>query len=112
MGEDRLNHTPRNERVEVKLGNAFDLVGERKRTAFQLDNARKMMDESFEIKLRNQGKTAVEICVIEHLVRSATWKLTQKSREFKPLDSHTVECVIPVAAGSESVWTYTVHYTW
>ncbi|MEI6872138.1 MAG: hypothetical protein WCL08_07640 [Verrucomicrobiota bacterium] len=112
VGEDRLDHTPRNERVQVKLGNAFDLVGERKRTAFQLDNARKMMDESFEIKLRNQAKTPVEIRVVEHLVRSAAWKLTQKSREFRTLDSHTIECLVPVAAESESVWTYTVHYTW
>lgn len=112
VGEDRLDHTPRNEKVQVKLGNAFDLVGERKRTDFQLDNARKMMDESFEIRLRNQGKNAVEIRVVEHLVRTANWKLTAKSQEFQPLDSHTVECVVPVPAEGETVVTYTVHYTW
>ena len=112
VGEDRLDHTPRNEKVQVKLGNAFDLVGERKRTDFQLDTARKTLDESFEIKVRNQGKNPVEIHVVEHFVRTASWKLTAKSHEFRPLDSHTMESVVPVPPEGETAVTYTVRYTW
>jgi len=112
VGEDRLDHTPRNEKIQVKLGNAFDLVGERKRTDFQLDTARKTLDESFEIKVRNQGKNPVEIHVVEHFIRTASSKLTAKSHEFRPLDSHTMESVVPVPPEGETVLTYTVRYTW
>ncbi|NBV35105.1 MAG: hypothetical protein EBR81_15260 [Proteobacteria bacterium] len=112
VGEDRLDHTPRNEKVQVKLGNAFDLVGERKRTDFQLDTARKTLDESFEIKVRNQGKKTVEIHVVEHFVRTTSWKLTKKSHDFRSSDSHTMESVVPVPPEGETVVTYTVRYTW
>ncbi|MCX8512978.1 MAG: hypothetical protein ORN83_14605, partial [Chthoniobacteraceae bacterium] len=103
VGEDRLDHTPRNEKVQVKLGNAFDLVGERKRTDFQLDTARKTLDESFEIKVRNQGKKTVEIHVVEHFVRTTSWKLTKKSHDFRSSDSHTMESVVPVPPEGETV---------
>ena len=56
VGENTIDHTPRNETVRVTTGNAFDLVGERKQTNFHVDTADKWMDESFEIKLRNRKK--------------------------------------------------------
>ncbi len=112
VGEDQLGHTPRNETVRIRLGNAFDLVGERKRTNFDVDQAQHTMDESFEIRLRNQGKSPVQIRAVEHLVRTAKWTMSSKSMECLPLDSHTVEFLVPVAAESEAVVTYTVHYTW
>jgi hypothetical protein len=112
VGEDRIEHTPRREKVRVSLGNAFDLVGERKRVDFQIDQSRRMLDESFEIRLRNQSKNAVEIRVLEHFVRAANWSFVAQSQEFHQLDSHTAECVVPVAAEEESVLTYKVHYTW
>jgi len=112
VGEDRIDHTPRNEKVKIKLGNAFDLVGEHKRTNFQSDTSRKTMDESFEIRLRNQGKGPVEIKVVEHLARSATWTIPVKSHDFKQLNSHSLEFTVAVPAGGETVVTYTAHYTW
>ena len=56
VGENTIDHTPRNETVRVTTGNAFDLVGERKQTDFHVDTADKWMDETFEIKLRNRKK--------------------------------------------------------
>jgi hypothetical protein len=112
VGEDRLDHTPAQEKVRLKLGNAFDLVGERKRTDFQVDQARRTMDESFEIKLRNQGKKPVEIQAVEHLVRTTRWNLTAKTLEPRQIDSHTLEFTVPVAPRSEAVVKYTVHYSW
>ncbi|MGH7994666.1 MAG: DUF4139 domain-containing protein, partial [Limisphaerales bacterium] len=61
VGEDRIDHTPRNETIRVTTGNAFDLVGERKQTRFHVDTGDKWMDESFEIKLRNRKHEPVEI---------------------------------------------------
>ncbi|MDQ6632377.1 MAG: hypothetical protein M3Y82_11595, partial [Verrucomicrobiota bacterium] len=63
-GENMIDHTPRHELIRVTTGNAFDLVGERQRTNYKQDSKNHWMDESFEIKLRNRKKTAVEIRVV------------------------------------------------
>jgi hypothetical protein len=63
VGENNIDHTPKDETVRVYVGNAFDIVGERKRTAFKVDNSNNLADESFEIILRNRKKEAVEVRV-------------------------------------------------
>lgn len=112
VGEDHIGHTPKNEKITLTLGNAFDLVGERKRTNFQVDTSRRVMDESFEIKLRNQGKHAVEIRVVEHLTRAANWAVSAKSLDFTALNSHKIQFTAKVPSEGETIVTYTVHYTW
>ncbi len=113
VGENTIDHTPRNETVRVTTGNSFDLVGERKQTNFRVDTGDKWIDETFEIKLRNRKKTdAVEIRVVEHLYRWSNWKVTAKSDEFAKKDSQTIEFRIPVKPDEEKTVTYTVHYSW
>lgn len=113
VGENTIEHTPRNETVRVTTGNAFDLVGERKQTNFHVDTGDKWMDETFEIKLRNRKKTdVVEIRVVEHLYRWSNWSITAKSDEFTKKDSQTIEFRIPVKPDEERTVTYTVHYSW
>ena len=113
VGEDRIDHTPRNETIRVTTGNAFDLVGERKQTSFHVDTGDKWMNESFEIKLRNRKKDQpVEIRVVEHLYRWSNWEITQKSDEFTRKDSQTIEFRVPVKPDQERTITYTVHYSW
>lgn len=112
VGEDTIQHTPRNEVVRLNLGNAFDLTGDRRRSDFSLDQSRRSMEERFEIRLNNRGKKPVEIRVVEHLVRAANWTVTAKSHEFRKLDSHTIEFNVPVSPDREAAVTYSVHYTW
>jgi hypothetical protein len=113
VGENTIDHTPRNETVRVTTGNAFDLVGERKQTDFHVDTSEKWIDESFEIKLRNRKKTdAVEIRVVEHLYRWSNWTITAKSDDFVKKDSQTIEFRIPVKPDEEKTVTYSVHYSW
>lgn len=113
VGENTIDHTPRNETVRVTTGNAFDLVGERKQTDFHVDRRAHTMDESFQIKLRNRKKdSSVEIRVVEHLYRWNNWQITAKSDEFKKTDAQTIEFRVPVKADEEKTVTYTVHYTW
>jgi hypothetical protein len=112
VGEDMIDHTPRNETIRVTTGNAFDLVGERKQTNFHVDTGDKWLDESFEIKLRNRKKEPVEIRVVEHLYRWSNWNITQKSDDFKKTDSQTIEFRVPVKPDEERTVTYTVHYSW
>ena len=112
VGEDMIDHTPRNETVRVTTGNSFDLVGERKQTNFRVDTSDKWLDETFEIKLRNRKKEPVEIRVVEHLYRWSNWDITQKSDDFKKTDSQTIEFRMPVKPDEERTVTYTVHYSW
>lgn len=113
VGENEIDHTPRNETIRVTTGNAFDLVGERKQTDFHVDTRAHTMDESFEIKLRNRKKdTPVEIRVVEHLYRWNNWDITAKSEDFVKKDSQTIEFRVPVKPDEEKTVTYTVHYSW
>jgi hypothetical protein len=113
VGENTIDHTPRNETIRVTTGNSFDLVGERKQTNFRVDTGDKWIDESFEIKLRNRRKdTPVEIRVVEHLYRWSSWDITAKSDNFTKKDSQTIEFRIPVKPDEERVVTYSVHYSW
>ena len=111
-GENNIDHTPKDETVRVYLGNSFDLVGERRRTAYKVDSANHWLDESFEVKLRNHKKEAVEIRVVEHLTRFNNWELKQQSGDSRKLDSHTIEFPLTVKPDAEKIFTYQVHYTW
>ena len=113
VGENAIDHTPRNETVRLTTGNAFDLVGERKQTNFHVDTGDKWLDESFEIKLRNRKRDEpVEIRVVERLYRWSNWEITKKSDEFVKKDSQTIEFRVPVKPDEERTITYTVHYSW
>jgi hypothetical protein len=111
-GENTIDHTPCDEMIRVTTGNAFDLVGERKRTNHHLDDRRRELDESFEIKLRNHKKEAVEIRVVEHLYRWPTWEITDHSNTFLKTDAQTIEFRVQVKPDAEETVTYTAHYSW
>jgi hypothetical protein len=112
IGEDKIDHTPKDEDVRVKLGTAFDVVGERRQTDFVLNTKGRVMEEAFEIKLRNHKEQAVEVIVRENLYRWSHWSLIQQSIPSEKKDARTVEFPVRVAAGGEAVVTYRVRYTW
>lgn len=112
IGEDTIDHTPKDETIRINTGNAFDLVGERKQTSYSLDTSRRTLDESFQIKLRNHKTEPVEIRVVEHLYRWPTWEITDHSDTFLKTDAHTIEFRVPVKPDEEKSITYAVHYSW
>lgn len=113
VGEDMIDHTARDETLRLYTGNAFDLVGERKRTDFKIDSGNHWIDESFEIKVRNRKKDeAVDIRVVEHLYRWHTWEIRDPSNPFEKKDAQTIEFRIPLKPGEEKTVTYRVHYSW
>lgn len=112
VGENTIDHTPKDETIRVYTGNAFDVVGERKRTNYHVDSSQHWMDESFEIRIRNHKKDPVDVRAVEHLYRWTNWKLTQQSADFKKKDAQTIEFPVTVAPNGEQVITYTVHYSW
>ena len=111
-GENTIDHTPKDEVMRVYTGNAFDLVGERRRTNYKIDTSGRAIDESFEIKLRNHKKEPVEIRVVEHLFRWFTWDITEKSDPFVKTNAQTIEFREQLKADEEKTLHYTVHYSW
>lgn len=112
IGENEIDHTPKDETIRVVTGNAFDLVGERRRTDFKLDSSNNTAEESFEIKVRNRKKEPVEIRVVEHLFRWVTWTIVDKSMDYKKLNAQEIEFLVPLKPDEEKTITYRVKYTW
>jgi len=112
IGEDAIDHTPKDEEVLLKLGSAFDIVGERKQTDFKVDNDRDWMEESFEIALRNHKQEDVEVTVKENLFRWVNWEITENSHPYEKIDSRTIHFKVKAPKDEEVKITYTVKYTW
>jgi hypothetical protein len=112
IGEDVIKHTPRNETIRIKLGNSFDVVGERRQTGYALDSAGRTIDESFEISVRNRKKTSATVVVREYLYRWSTWKVTAKNHDFEKRDTQTIDFPLTIPADGEAKLSYSVRYTW
>lgn len=112
IGEDKIEHTPKDETIRIYTGNAFDVVGERKQTSFKTVESGHIYDESFEIRLRNHKNQDVTVRVPEHLYRWSDWEIISNSRDFTKVDSKTIEFNTLVPKNGETVITYTVRYTW
>jgi hypothetical protein len=112
VGEDAIDHTAKDEDVRVKLGTAFDVVGERRQTDFKANTAAKVVEEAFEIKVRNHKSEPVEVIVRENLYRWSEWTLVDQSVPSQKKDARTVEFPVRIAADGEATVTYRVRYTW
>ena len=112
IGEDKIDHTPKDEKVLVKLGSAFDVVGERRQTDFAVDNKGKWLEEEFEIKIRNHKEQPVEVIVKENLYRWSNWKVLTKTHELEKQDARTIHFPVKVAKDGEAIVRYRVRYTW
>jgi hypothetical protein len=112
IGENTIKSIPKGEKVSIPLGYAFDVLGERRQTLFHLV-AEKVLQETFEIKLRNRKATeTVEIRVPERLFRWSNWQILTASMDYIQKDSATIEFVASVAPNEEVVILYTVQYSW
>jgi len=112
IGEDTIDHTPKDEQVRVKLGSAFDVVGERRQVNFSVDTAAKWMEEEIEVKLRNHKSQPVDVIVKENLYRWSNWKILTQSHKFDKEDARTISFPVKVAKDGQTVVRYRVRYTW
>ena len=109
VGEDEIDHTPKDEKIRLYLGDAFDIVGEHTRANFRrISNIE--VEESFEISLRNHKDAPVTITVVEHL--SGDWKILQSSHKYEKKDASTVEFLVEVPKDGEVKVTYTARTKW
>ncbi len=109
VGEDRIEHTPRDEEITLKVGDAFDILGERTVTDSKTLGSHSSM-ESVEINLKNRKDEDVMIDVTENVGYS--WEITKSSIPFDKKNASTVIFHVPVKARSQTKLTYTVIHTW
>jgi hypothetical protein len=112
IGEDVIQHTPKDEDVMVKLGSAFDIVGERRQTDFNANFNGHVVTESFEIKLRNHKNEPVHVIVKENLYRWVNWEITACSDAWQKQDYRTIYIPVDVPVDGEKTVTYSAKYTW
>ncbi len=111
-GENTIDHTPRDETIRIYTGNSFDLSGERHRTNYVVEAGKNSATETFQIKVRNHKKEAVDVRVVERLYRGKNWEIVTKSDDYEKKDSQTIEFPVNIAPDGEKTITYTAHYTW
>ncbi len=113
IGTDWLPALKPGESTTLDLGPAAGLSGRRIRTAYTEVIPLKVSDESFEITLDNQTAVDKTIVVVEHLYRGETHEITAASAEHVPgADPHSIQFPVPVKAGTQKSFTYTVRYSW
>ncbi len=109
VGEDKIDHTPKDEKVRVYLGNAFDIVGERTVTAHRKISDR-TTQETISIKLRNHKDEDCEIVVVEHPY--GDWIVTSSNYDYQKESSRKLVFKIPVPKDEEVELVYTVRMSW
>ena len=110
VGEDRIDHTPKNEKVRLKLGEAFDVTADKKQTSFEkiagTGRYNYIYDAAFEIVLKNAKDEAVTVKVMEPI--PGDWQMLAESAPHRKEASNTAVWSVPVPAGGKTVLTYKV----
>ena len=111
VGEDRIDHIPRNEKVKINVGKAFDIVGERKIVEQKKISSRSER-QTIEIELRNNKKNENVSIVVEEFMHYMDWKIEESNFPYVKKDIQNLEFTVPVKANDKTVLRYTVVYTW
>lgn len=109
VGEDRIQHTPKDEDVRIQLGTAFDVVAERVQTDFQRI-ADTVTETAFEIAIRNHKDKPIVVDIVEQLP-AEDWTIVAKSHDFVKKDAQTAVFSVPVQENNEAKVSYRVRVT-
>jgi hypothetical protein len=105
IGEDWIEHTPKDERVKLKLGEAFDVVGDRKQTDWK-KIASHLWEVEWEVSLRNHKKEPVTVQVIEPV--PGDWQVLHATHKANKVEAHTLRFDVPIAREGATTLTYRV----
>jgi hypothetical protein len=112
IGEDEIDHTPKDEEIRLYLGNAFDLVGERAQKDFKTYANGHIVEETIEVKVRNHKDEAANVQVYEHPWRWSQWEIIASNTDWIKVDQTTLRFPVTVGKDGEKVVRYTIRYTW
>jgi hypothetical protein len=106
VGEDQIDHTPRDETIRLRMGNAFDIVAERVQTDFKVLASGHLYESSYKITLRNHKEEDVTVQVVEQLY--GDWEVLNASHEYEKESSNRIRFDVPVERNGSAELTYTV----
>jgi hypothetical protein len=109
VGEDLIEHTPRDEKITLKVGDAFDIIGERE-VINQRSYGSNSSEETIKVTLKNHKDEAVTIDVTENV--GTNWEITNSSMPYDKKNAYTIIFHVPVKARGEASVTYTVLHRW
>ncbi len=104
-GEDRIKHTPKDEEVRLRLGKAFDIIGERTQTDFQKLGPT-IVECEFEITIRNHKKNDITVDIVEPMI--GDWQIVKSSMDYEKKDAFSIIFHLPVKAESAGDVSYRV----
>ncbi|MBI3201052.1 MAG: DUF4139 domain-containing protein, partial [Myxococcales bacterium] len=109
IGEDRIDHTPRDEKVRIKMGEAFDVVGDRKQMEWRTLGAC-TSESTWEIELRNHKDKASQVEVYEPI--GGDWTIVESTHKHDKKDAHTFSFDVSVPANGKTKIKYKVRVKW
>ena len=109
LGEDQIDHTPRDEKLRIRVGDAFDVVGERKQTDYKVISSCRS-ESAWAIELRNHKDSAVDVDVIEPA--AGDWEIVSSSLKAVKEDANTFSFHVPVPARGSAKVEYRVRVRW
>ena len=109
VGEDRISHTPADETINLKIGNAFDVVAERKQLDFE-KIASGVYEVEYEVALRNHKTVPVSVEVNEPI--GGTWRILRSTHEWTKSEAWAAQFVVPVPAEGAATLKYRVRVTY
>jgi len=112
IGEDAIDHTPKDSTVKLKLGNAFDVTGERRQVDYRIDTRARWVDEDIEITIHNHKAQSVEVQVREPMYRWSNWQLVSSSPQFHKDSAQLIHFDVTVPKDGTAQVRYKVHYSW
>jgi hypothetical protein len=107
IGEDRIDHTPKDEKFKIKIGEAFDVVGERVQTDYKRLGSN-LFEVAFEVSLRNHKKEDIKVLVEEPI--PGDWEMLSNTHSFEKLSAHLIRFDVPVAKDKEVKVKYRIRF--
>ncbi len=109
IGEDGIDHTPKDEKVKIKMGEAFDVVGERTQRDWR-KVASRVYEAEWEIQLRNHKQEPIEVSILEPV--PGDWQVLKSTHPYEKLEAHTLKYRVAVPKDGKTTVTYRVRMTW
>jgi hypothetical protein len=106
-GEDRIDHTAKNEKVKIKIGEAFDVVGERIQTDYKHPDA-KIYEVAFEVSLRNQKSEDIKVLVEEAI--PGDWEMLSHTHPYEKVQANLIRFQVPIGKNEEVKVRYKVRF--
>lgn len=109
IGEDVIDHTPKDEKVKIKMGEAFDVVGERTQRDWRKIAAH-VYETEWDIEIRNHKKEDVQVTIIEPV--PGDWEVVKTSHPYEKTEAHTLRYVVKVPRDGKTTVNYRVRMRW